>query len=120
MQKSQPGLIKAQVQASGPKQMVFVFFNNNGVKYTNYLLRHTIVNAIYILGPLTMFLKHFKKIKPEMLCRYCGFNLHTAGCGVGVYGQPLYSLVLVPSDFTLFPKAVLAGTLNARDSLKKT
>ena len=74
MQKGQPGLIKAQVQASGPKQMVFVFFNNKGVKYTNYLLRHTIVNAIYILGPLTVFLKHFKKIKPEMLCRYWVFH----------------------------------------------
>ena len=36
--------------------------------------------------------------------------------------QPLYSLDLVPSDFTLFPttKMVLSGTLNAQDSLKKT
>ena len=35
--------------------------------------------------------------------------------------QPLYSLDLVSSDFTLFPKikTVLAGTLNTQDSLKK-
>ena len=65
MQKGQPGPIKAQVQASGTKYMVFGFFNNKGVLYTNFLLRDTIVNAIYILGSLTMFLKHFKKIRPE-------------------------------------------------------
>ena len=74
MQKGQPGLIKAQVQASRTKQKVFVFFNNKGVKYTNYLLRNKIYNAIYILGSLTMFLKHFKKIRPEMLCKYWVFQ----------------------------------------------
>ena len=70
MQKVQPGPIKTQVQASRTKHMVVVFFNNKGFKYTNYLLRHTIVNAIYILGSLAVFLNNFKKIRPEMLCRY--------------------------------------------------
>ena len=70
MQKGQPGLIKAQVQASRTKHMVVVFFNNKGFKYTNYSLRDTIVNAIYILGSLAVFLHHFKKIRLDMLCRY--------------------------------------------------
>ena len=74
MQKVQPGPIKAQVQASRTKQIVVVFFNNKGDIYTHYLLRDTIVNAIYILGSLTVFLKHFKKIRPEMVCRYWVFH----------------------------------------------
>ena len=117
MQKDQPGPIKAPVQASRTKHMVFVFFNNKGFKYTNYLLRDTIVNAIYILGSLTMFLHHFKKIRPEMLCRYWVFHwdsesVHTAVVvrefmakkSIQLIDHPLYSFDLVPSDFTLFPK----------------
>ena len=73
----------AQVQASMTKHMVFVFCNNKGIIYTNYSLRDTIVNAIYILGSLTVFLQHFKKIRPEMLCRHWVFHwdnesVHTA------------------------------------------
>ena len=70
-----------------------------------------------------------------MLCRYCVFqcdnkSVHTAVVvqefmdkkSIQLIDQPLYSLDLVPSDFTLFPKikTVLAGTLNAQDSLKET
>ena len=89
----------------------------------------------HILESFAMFLKHFKRIRPEMLCRHWVFHwdnesVHTAVVvqefmdkkSIQLIGQPLYSLDLVPSDFTLFPKikTVLAGTLNAQDSLKKT
>ena len=53
---------------------MFFFFANKGVIYTNYLLRDTIVNAIYIIGSLILFLNNFKKIRPELLCRYWVFH----------------------------------------------
>ena len=81
MHMGQPGQIKAQVQASRTKQMVFVFFNNKGVIYTNYLIRDTKLSMQ--VGSLNMFLKHFQKIRPAMLCRHWVFHwdnesVHTA------------------------------------------
>ena len=92
--------------------MVLVFFKNKCVIYTNYLLRGTNVNAIHILGSLTMFLNHFKNIRPEMLSRYWVFqwdneSVHTAAVveefmdkkSIQLIDQP-NSLDLVPSGFT--------------------
>jgi hypothetical protein len=81
--KGQPGLIKAKVHATRNKQMVLVFFDNEGLIYTNYVPKGQTVNANYIVDALSKFLATFKKKRPNMAAQEWFFHwdnalVHTA------------------------------------------
>jgi hypothetical protein len=64
--KSQPGPIKAKVQASRTKKMVLAFFNAKGIIYINYMPKGTTVNGNYIMEALGKFMNIFRKKRPIM------------------------------------------------------
>ena len=64
--KGTPGPLKARVQVSRKKQMVFAFFNNAGLVYQHYAPLGTKANAGYLVGILRKFLKVFKRKCPDM------------------------------------------------------
>ncbi len=66
VKKGQPGPIKARVHATRSKQMVLMFFDANGVIYTNYVPKGETVNAEYIKKSVARFLKIFRKKRPVM------------------------------------------------------
>jgi hypothetical protein len=56
-----PSHFKAKVVATHTKQMVLVFFDDQGMVYTNYVPREGTVNAAYIVDALWRFLKALRK-----------------------------------------------------------
>jgi hypothetical protein len=51
LKKGAPGPVKAEVVATRAKQMVLAFFDDQGMVYTNYVLRGVSVDVAYISMP---------------------------------------------------------------------
>ncbi len=65
--KGTHGPVKAKVHATRTKTMVLVFFNSQRMVYTNYVPKGNSVNGNFIAGALRAFLKHLKKMMPEIV-----------------------------------------------------
>jgi histone-lysine N-methyltransferase SETMAR len=131
--RGKPGPIKAKVHATRSKQMVLAtrskqmvlaFFDNEGLIYTNYVLKGQTVNANYIVEALSKFLATFKKKRPNMAAQEWFFHwdnnpVHTAAVVKDWMAARDFRLIdhlpylpdLSPADFFLFLtiKRQLAG-----------
>ena len=131
--KGKPGPLKAKVQASRSKQMVFAFFDSRGLIYTHIAARSATINAPYVVDVLGKFLKQLRLKRPEMVeqewfLHWDNAPVHTAAVvqnwlaarAIRVLPHPPYSPDLAPADFFLFRKVKeeLAGLTLTQDSLK--
>jgi histone-lysine N-methyltransferase SETMAR len=113
--------------------MVLVFFDNEGLIYTNYVPKGQAVNAKYIVEALSKFLVTFKKKRQNMAVGEWFFHwdnapVHTAAVvkdwmaarNFRLIDHLPYSLDLVPADFFLFPtiKRQLAGKTLSQETFK--
>jgi hypothetical protein len=83
LKKGTPGSVKARVHASRAKTMVLVFFDSQGMVYTNYVPRGDTVNVEYIIRALGTFLKNLRKkrletAKGEWFLHWDNAPVHTA------------------------------------------
>jgi [histone H3]-lysine36 N-dimethyltransferase SETMAR len=133
VKKGQPGPIKARVHATRSKQMVLVFFDSQGVIYTDYVPKGDSVNSQYIIEALSRFLKIFKQKRPntasqDWFLHWDNAPAHTAAVvqdflaakAIRTIAHPPYSPDLAPADFFLFPrvKKELAGVSLAQDNFR--
>ncbi len=65
--KGKPGPLKAKVQASRSKQMVFVFFDLRGLIYTHIASKSATINAPYVVNLLGKFWRSLRLKRPELL-----------------------------------------------------
>jgi hypothetical protein len=65
--KGKPGPLKAKVQASRSKQMVFAFFDLRGLIYTHIASRSATINAPYVVDVLGKFWRSLRLKRPELL-----------------------------------------------------
>ena len=123
--KGTPGPLKARVQASRKKQMVFAFFNKEGLIYQHYAPLGSKINSDYLIEVLGKFLKVFRRKRTEKagpgewILHWDNSPLHTARStasflskrGIRTLEHPPYSPDLAPAEFFLFPtvKAALSG-----------
>ncbi len=134
IKKGQPGPLKAKVHASRTKQMLLAFFDCKGLIYSHTVPKGSIVNAMYIVKILDIFMKHMKKKRPVLVDQGWFFHwdnapVHTAPIiqdwltahSVQVLRHTPYSPDLAPADFFLFRhmKNELAGVSLDHNSLKK-
>jgi histone-lysine N-methyltransferase SETMAR len=115
--KGKQGPLKAKVQASRSKQMVFVVFDSRGLIYTHIASRSATINAPYVVDVLGKFWRSLRLKRPELLSQRWFFHwdnvpVHTTAVvsdwfdahGVQQLKHPLYSPDLAPADFFLFRK----------------
>ena len=106
--------IKAKVQTSRTKQMLFVFIDNKGLVYTHIVPKATTINANYILVALGKLMIHLRKKRPEMTTGQWFFHwdnapVHTAAIvekwlavkKIQLLSHLPYSPELTPADFFL-------------------
>jgi hypothetical protein len=87
LKKGTPGPIKAKVIVNRAKQMVLVFFDNQGMVDTNYIPRGMAVNAAYIIDALRWFLKALRKKRPDLVARKWILNWDNAPVHIAQLGQ---------------------------------
>ena len=131
--KGTPGPLKARVQASRKKQMVFAFFDSAGLIYQHYAPLGSKINSDYLIEVLGKFLKTFKKKRgpkaaEDWFLHWDNSPLHTAWVtaaflakkGIRTLEHPPYSPDLGPADFVLFPtvKAALSGIMILGQTIK--
>jgi histone-lysine N-methyltransferase SETMAR len=134
LKKGEPVPFKAKVHTTRAKQVVLAFFDSKDLIYTNYVLRGTTVNAMYIVEALGNFIKFFKKKRPimaagEWFLHWDNAPVHTTAIAtdwlaarrVQMLQHPLYSPDLAPANFFLFPKVKkeLSGLTLTRETFKK-
>ncbi len=126
--KGQAGPMKAKVHATRSKQMVLAFFDE-GLIYTNYVLKGQTVNGNYVAEALSKFLVTFKKKRQNMAAGEWFFHWDNAAAVVKdwmvakdfrLIDHPPYSLDLTPADFFLFPtiKRQLVGKMLTQQTFK--
>jgi hypothetical protein len=81
--KGKPGPLKAKVQASRSKQMVFALFDSHGLIYLHIAPRSATINAPYVVDILGKFWRNFRLKRPEMMSQQWFFHwenvpVHTA------------------------------------------
>jgi hypothetical protein len=59
--------LKAKVQASSSKQMVFAFFDSRGLIHTHIASRSATINAPYVVDVLGKFWRSLRLKRPELL-----------------------------------------------------
>ncbi len=131
--KGKPGPLKAKVQASRSKQMVFAFFESHSLIYTHIASRSATINAPYVVDVLSKFWRSLRLKRPELLSQQWFFHwdnapVHTAALvsdwfnahGVQRLEHPPYSPDLAPADFFLFRKVKegLGGKSLDQDTIK--
>jgi hypothetical protein len=72
--KGKPGPLKAKVQASPSKQMVFVFFDLLGLIYLHIAPRSATISGVYFVEVLDKFWKNLRLKRPEMMSQQWFFN----------------------------------------------
>ncbi len=131
--KDKPGPLKAKVQASRSKQMVFALFDSRGLIYLHIVPRSATINAPYVVDILGKFWRNFRLKRPEMMSQQWFFHwenvpVHTTVVvsswfdvhGVQRLEHPLYLPDLALADFFLFRKVKegLGGQSLDQDSIK--
>ncbi len=131
--KGKPGPLKAKVQASRSKQMVFAFFDSRGLIYTHIASWSATINTPYVVDVLGKFWRSLRLKRPELLSQQWFFHwdnapVHTATLvsdwfdahGVQRLKHPPYSPDLAPADFSLFRKVKegLGGQSLDQDTIK--
>jgi hypothetical protein len=77
--KGKPGPLKAKVQASHSKQMVFTFFYSRGLIYIySHCPRSATINAPYIVNVLGKFWRSLRLKRPEMMSQQWFFHWDNA------------------------------------------
>ena len=125
---------KAEVPATGSKQMVLAFFDAAGLIYSHIVPIGTTVNSTYTVRILRIFMKKMSEQRPQLVEQ--GFVFHRniapaptaavisewlAANNIPQLDHPPCSPDLVPADFFLFPfmKEQLAScSLTTTDSVK--
>ena len=128
-----PGPLKARVQESRKKQMVFSFFDAEGVIYQHYAEIGAKLNALYLIEVLDAFLRIFRRKRPvksktNWILHWDNSPLHTAKVTkdclaskrIQTLPHPPYSPDLAPCDFFLFPtlKSELSGITIASSTIR--
>ncbi len=130
--KGKPGPLKAKVQDSRSKQMVFTFFDLRGLIYTHIASRSATINAPYVVDVLGKFWRSLRLKRPELLSQQWFFHwdnapVHTAALvsdwfdahGIQRLEHPTYSPDLAPADFFFRKvKEGLGGQSLDQDTIK--
>jgi histone-lysine N-methyltransferase SETMAR len=113
--KGSPVPNKFKTKASAEKVMLTVFWNSEGVVFTDFLENSATVNSECYIETLRSLKKCITRKEAEiddLLLQQDSARLHTraattdaiARLGLTVLQHPVYSLDLAPSNFHLFPK----------------
>jgi histone-lysine N-methyltransferase SETMAR len=131
--EGQARALKAKVQASRSKQMMFAFFKSRSLIYTHIAPRSATINAPYVVDVLSKFWRSLRLKRPELLSQQWFFHwdnapVHTADMvsdwfdahSVQRLEHPPYSPGLAPVDSFSFSKVNegLGGQSMDQDTIK--